>query len=286
MHRMIALAALLGFIAAATATSFGQSSRPATSRPALRILVFSKTAEYRHDSIADGIRAIQSLGLQHRFEVDASGDASLFTKENLAKYDVIVFLNTTGDILNDDQQAAMESFIKSGKGFVGVHAAADTEYGWEWYGNLVGASFASHPAVQSATIVVRDADHPSTRHLPSKWQRTDEWYNFDNQPRKRLGDKVRVLATLDEKTYTGGTMGDEHPFAWCHEFDGGRAWYTAGGHTAESFAEPLFLQHLLGGIMWAAGVKEAEAQAPAQTRPATSLPSRSSTHAPSAGSPK
>jgi len=262
MRRLLStIAALL--LLPASAMLFGQTSRPAARQPALRILVFSKTVKYRHDSIPDGIRAVKALGQQHHFEVDATEDAAPFTKENLAKYAVIMFLNTTGDVLNDDQQAAMESFIKSGKGFVGVHAAADTEYDWEWYGNLVGARFASHPAVQPATILVRDSDHPSTRALPLKWQRTDEWYNFDDQPRKRLGDKVRVLAVLDEKTYTGGTMGDEHPFAWCHEFDGGRAWYTEGGHTSENYAEPMFLQHLLGGITWAAGVKESGAE----TRP-------------------
>jgi len=160
-----------------------------------------------------------------------------------------VFLNTTGDVLDATQQTAFEGYIQAGGGYVGVHAAADTEYGWPWYGELVGAYFHSHPAIQSATIKVADRVHPSTAGLPARWVRTDEWYNFTANPR---GD-VHVLATIDENTYSGGNMGFDHPIAWCHAYDGGRAWYTNSGHNATTYTEPRFLDHLAGGILWAAG---------------------------------
>lgn len=214
-----------------------------------RVLVFSRTAGFRHDSIPDGIAALRSLGAENGFAVDATEDASVFEDARLAPYAAVVFLCTTGDILDDGQQAAFQRYIASGRGFVGVHSASDTEYGWPWYWELVGAYFKSHPAVQPATVAVADRVHPSTRELPPGWSRTDEWYNFQSNPRGRL----HVLATVDEATYSGGEMGADHPIAWCHFYSGGRAWYTALGHTRESYSEPLFLQHLLGGIQFAAG---------------------------------
>ncbi len=227
-----------------------------TSHPAMqqqpRILVFSKTTGFRHDSIPDGISVIRQLGQQNNFDVDAAEDASIFNDANLGRYQTIVFLSTTGDILDDNQQAVFERFIRSGGGFVGVHSATDTEYDWAWYGGLVGAYFSGHPAIQPARIRVEDNSHPSTSSLPGVWERTDEWYNFQLNPRGR----VKTLATLDETTYSGGEMGADHPIAWCQLYDGGRAWYTAGGHTKESYAEPLFRQHLLGGIQFAAKIKE------------------------------
>ncbi len=215
-----------------------------------KVLVFSKTAGFRHSSIDEGIAAIQQLGIDNNFEVDATEDASVFTFANLSQYDAVIFLSTTGDILNQTQQEAFEQYIQSGGGFVGIHAASDTEYSWPWYGGLVGAYFASHPpGTTEATIEVADKLHPSTEGLPEYWVRTDEWYNFQDNPR---GD-VHVLATLDEDSYVGGTMGYDHPIAWMHDYDGGRAWYTAGGHTEESYSEPLFMEHILGGILYASG---------------------------------
>ncbi len=213
------------------------------------VLVFSKTAGFRHSSIGPGIAAIQSLGTANDFTVTATEDANQINTANLANYEAVVFLNTTGDILNSTQEAAFEQYIQNGGGWVGIHAAADTEYGWSWYGDLMGAYFESHPAIQSAKIVVADPSHPSTAHLPQEWVRTDEWYNYQGNPR---GD-VHVLATLDESSYSGGTDGYDHPVAWQHEFDGGRAWYTGLGHTDASYSEPDFRQHLLGGILYAAG---------------------------------
>jgi type 1 glutamine amidotransferase len=222
----------------------------AESQPA-RILVFSKTAGFRHTSIESGIAAIRRLGMENGFEVDATEDAGQINAANLTRYRAVVFLSTTGDFLGDAQQEAFMAYIRHGGGFVGIHAAADAEYGWSWYGDLVGAYFASHPAPAQARIRVEDRDHPSTRQLPDPWVRFDEWYDFRSNPRSR---GVTVLLTLDETSYSGGQMGRDHPIAWYHEYDGGRAWYTAGGHTDESYAEPFFLAHLLGGIRYAAGL--------------------------------
>jgi type 1 glutamine amidotransferase len=215
------------------------------------VLVFSKTAGYRHESIAAGLAAIKSLGEENHFRVDATEDASAFIDETLASYRVVVFLSTTGDVLDSNQQAAFERFIRRGNGFVGVHSATDTEYDWPWYGQLVGAYFKKHPSIQPATLKVVDATHVSTRHLPAEWKRTDEWYDFREDP----SPNVTVLLRIDETTYTGGTMGASHPMAWCHTFDGGRAWYTELGHTKQSYDEPLYLEHLLGGIEWTAGAR-------------------------------
>ena len=218
----------------------------------IHVLVFSKTAEFRHESIETGIAAIRALSKEHGFTMFATEDASIFKQDELRKYNVVLFLSTTGNILNDEQQQAFEQWIQAGGGFVGIHAATDTEYEWAWYNQLVGGYFANHPAIQEATIDVLDHSHPSTQHLPKKWTRTGEWYNF-----KQLIPETKKLLNLDESTYEGGTMGDNHPLAWYREFDGGRTWYTAIGHTKESFAEPLFLEHIWGGIQYAAGDRSA-----------------------------
>jgi glucose/arabinose dehydrogenase len=220
-------------------------------------LVFSKTAGFRHDSIAAGIQAIQQLGAQNDFSVVATEDAGAFTPVNLAQFEAVVFLNTTGDVLNAAQQTAFENYIEGGGGYVGVHSAADTEYNWPWYGELVGAYFSSHPAIQAATIKVADHVHPSTAGLPDRWLRTDEWYNYQINPR----GSVHVLATLDETTYSGGTMGFDHPIAWCQNVALGHSWYTGLGHTEATYSEPLFRQHLLGGIQFAAGAAAGDAGA-------------------------
>jgi type 1 glutamine amidotransferase len=218
--------------------------------PRFTVLVFSKTTGFRHDSIPQGIAAIEALGAEHGFAVDRTEDATRFSDAVLARYKVVVFLSTTGDVLETGEKAAFERYIRSGGGFVGIHSASDTEYGWPWYGRLVGTWFASHPQIQRATVQIANPDHPSMKGLPALWERTDEWYNFRNNPRGAM----QVLATLDEATYSGGAMGADHPIVWCQEIDGGRSWYTAMGHTKESYAEPRFRLHLLGGIESAAGI--------------------------------
>jgi type 1 glutamine amidotransferase len=218
------------------------------------VLVFSKTAGFRHDSIPDGVAAVKQLGEQAGFTVDATEDAAAFTAGNLRRYAAVVFLSTTGDVLDAAQQRAFEGYIRQGGGYVGVHAAADTEYDWEFYGGLAGAYFQSHPAIQPATVDVEDHSHPATSGLAQTWNRTDEWYNYRSNPRER----AHVLASLDESSYSGGTMNGDHPIAWCQNYRGGRAFYTGGGHTKESYAEPLFREHLLGGIRWSIGDAQAD----------------------------
>jgi cytochrome c len=216
-----------------------------------RILVFSKTAGYKHASIPAGIEAIIKLGSENGFEVDTTKSGDFFNDERLKRYRAVVFLNTTQDVLNSDQQVAFERYIQAGGGYVGIHAAADTEYEWPWYNKLVGAYFQSHPNdpnVRQAVINVVDTAHQAMRNLPLVWTREDEWYNY-----KKISLNIKVLATLDENSYEGGENGDFHPIAWFQDYDGGRAFYTGGGHTIESFSEPLFLQHLLGGLKYAMG---------------------------------
>lgn len=216
--------------------------------PDHRILVFSKTAGWRHDSIEEGQAALKQLGEKHGVSVDISEDPDMFTSENLAKYQAVVFLSTTGEVFNDAHRMAMEQFIQSSGGFVGIHSATDTEYDWAWYNRLVGAYFDGHPPIQSAVIEVQPVSHPSINHLPSRWERTDEWYNFRN-----FNENVTVLMKLDSDSFDGSQHPGNHPIAWYHEFDGGRAFYTGLGHTKESFSEPMFLQHLWAGIAYAAG---------------------------------
>ncbi|PRY06749.1 hypothetical protein CLV24_12615 [Pontibacter ummariensis] len=215
-----------------------------------KVLVFSKTSGFYHESIPDGIAAFQKLGQENGFTVDTTKNATVFVQDSLKQYDAVVFLSTTGDVLDSAQQVGFEQYIKNGGGFMGIHAATDTEYEWPWYNRLVGAYFESHPEQQKAIVRVQDKSHPSTSHLPEAWERFDEWYNF-----KDINPEVNVLAKLDETTYKGGKNGDNHPIIWFHEFDGGRAFYTAGGHTSESYTEPLFVQHLLGGVKYVLGEK-------------------------------
>lgn len=216
-----------------------------------RVLVFSKTKGFHHASIAAGIIAIEKLGAENGFIADTTTDASLFTEKNLKEYKAVIFLSTTGDVLNDEQQKAFENYIHKGGGYAGIHAATDTEYDWPWYNKLVGAYFKSHPKQQNATVLLQDSLFIATKHLPKEWKRFDEWYNFKSL---QLND-AHILLTLDESTYSGGENGNFHPVSWYHDFEGGRAFYTALGHTDESFAEPLFLAHLLGGIQYAMGSK-------------------------------
>jgi type 1 glutamine amidotransferase len=251
-------------LAAGTALlTMSLSGPPAPVAAQYDVLVFSRTTGFRHDSIPAGIQAIRDLGAANDFSVTATEDPAVFTPGNLAQYEAVVFLNTTGDILDGGQQAAFESYIGAGHGFVGVHSAADTEYDWPFYGNLVGAYFESHPAIQRATVRVEDRTHPATRHLGPTWVRTDEWYNF----RTNVRSTARVLETLDESTYSGGNMGADHPHAWCKTVGSGRSFYTGSGHTQESYADPAFRAHLLGGIQYAAGVAAADCSPSTPTPP-------------------
>jgi len=213
------------------------------------VLVFSRTTGYRHESIPAGVAALAELGRLGGFPVESTEDAAAFTVAGLRRYGVVVFLNTSGDVLDDAQRSAFEGYVRGGGGFVGVHCAAATEPGWPFYRWLVGAAFVDHPDVQPATVRVADPSHPATTDLPAVWPRVDEWYNFDAVPRAG----PRVLLRVDESSYDGGAMGPDHPVAWCHDEAGGRALYTALGHTVEAYAEPALRAHLAGALAWAAG---------------------------------
>jgi type 1 glutamine amidotransferase len=213
----------------------------------VKILVFFETKGFYHSSIPIAVAALQKLGQANNMLVDTTSESATFLQPDLDTYNAIVFMSTTGDVFNDDEQAAFKKYINNGGGFVGIHAATDTEYGWPWYNHLVGGYFKSHPKQQEAVLNVLDGNHKSTKHLPAQWKRFDEWYNFkDMQP------GLHILMTIDEKSYEGGEMGASHPMAWYHKFDGGKAFYTELGHTNESYADPLFLIHILGGIQYAA----------------------------------
>lgn len=211
-----------------------------------RVLVFSKTAKFRHESIPVAVATLQRVAAAEGMAVDATEDAGAFTADNLSRYRVVVFASTTGDVLDEAQQAAMEGFVRGGGGFVGVHAAADTEYDWPWYGRLVGAYFKNHPPGLQSTHVQPEHDGQP---VGARWPITDELYNYRTNPRAQ----VRVIATVDEREYEGGQMGDDHPIAWCHAFDGGRSWYTGLGHEAKVYGDANVTAQLARGLRYAAG---------------------------------
>lgn len=220
----------------------------ATANSSFSVLVFSKTAAFRHASIPTATALIQKLGQENGFQVETTEDAAVFTPQNLSRYQVVIFALTTGDVLNDTQQTAFEGFIRSGGGYAGIHSASDTEYSWPWYGRLVGAYFKNHPPGLQGSFLRSESNHPSMQLVPSSgWRFSDEIYNFRTNPRGQF----RILANVDESTYQGGSMGD-HPISWCHEFEGGRSWYTGLGHSEALYTDPVFQQIILGGILYAA----------------------------------
>mgnify|MGYP006162186517 CR=1 FL=1 len=227
-----------------------------------RALVFSKTAGFRHkDSIPLGNELLAKQFKAAGLEVDITEDAAVFTAENLARYRAVAFMSTTGDIMSDvvakdaskeakdaaaktaePRRAAFQAWMENGGAFVGVHAASDTEYKWPWYGKMIGGYFAGHPQIQPATLRPIVKDHPATAHLPAEWKRKDEWYNF-----RDMYEFINVLAKVDESTYQGGEHGHDHPISWYHDYDGGRAFYTGLGHSAETFADANFFYTLANG---------------------------------------
>jgi type 1 glutamine amidotransferase len=280
-------ALLLGFGAAsagAADTAAASARGPqAAADGSYKVLVVGKTLGFRHSHIDETTHAVIDLGRESGFTVDvwdppngsggwwgpgSPGQPELtmrstpFTSaESLSQYATIIFAspvdNTNGlnpatpRLLDDSELAAFQGYIRGGGGYVGLHAATDTMHTVPWYSKLSGggARFVNHPAQQTATMRVEDPTHPSTEHLPRTWVRFDEWYNFSSNPR----DSVRVLLTLDESTYTGGRMGADHPISWCQNFEGGRSWYEGAGHVDSSYSDPVFLEHLKGGIEWTAG---------------------------------
>jgi|SRR5690554_747507 len=221
------------------------------------VLLFTKTAGWHHKSINAGVTAMEKMAVRHHFNLDWHEMSEVFTDDSLKKYHVIVFLNTTANILNDDQQAAMERFIQSGKGFVGIHSASDTEYDWDWYTKMVGRTFHIHPEIQTAEINVLARNFPGLERMPDTFLWTDEFYEFGAERVEGLN----YILSIDESTYAPEAdwgevaskgMGDFHPIAWYHEYDGGRAFYTGLGHMPSTYSDKMFLEHIYGGLYWAA----------------------------------
>ena len=236
------------FILALTLLFSCKSGQQILQDPAKRVLVFTKTLGWRHQSIETGVDRLKAIGKQHGLVVQHTEDAAFFHSDSLKKFQVVVFLNTTGNVLDNSQQEAFEQFIRNGGSYMGVHAAADTEYEWEWYGNLVGGYFESHPNnpnIREATLHKTEHVHPSTMHLPASFERNDEWYNY-----KSMSSQITPVLLLDESTYEGGTQGDYHPIAWYHEYEGGKAFYTGGGHTQAAYQDPDFSKHLEQALLW------------------------------------
>jgi len=209
-----------------------------------KVAVFSKTVKYRHQSIESGIKSIKELGEMNHFKVVATEDSEVLIS-GLSQFDAVIFLSTSGDIFTDAQQEKFKSYIENGGGFIGIHGATATEADWPWYVKMIGASFLDHPKLQNAKIYVADHDHPSTSFLKNEWLRYDEWYNFI-----KINPNNRVLLNLDENSYEGGKQGKEHPITWYQEFKNRKMFYTALGHTEESFHDETFLKHILGGILY------------------------------------
>jgi type 1 glutamine amidotransferase len=211
----------------------------------IRTLVFTKTAGYRHESIDAGKTMFRNKATEWNLTVTETEDAGTFTISNLNNYKLIVLLNCTGELFTDPQRAALQNFVRSGGRVLGIHGASDAEYNWAWYPQMLGGWFHSHPEIQEAVCYPVVADHLSTRGLPDRWSRTDEWYNI----KSLQSDNVTVMA-VDESTYTGGIHGSTHPISWHRSFEGGKIFYTAMGHTSETYSEPLFIQHIGGAIQW------------------------------------
>lgn len=224
------------------------SSAESFSQNQFKALVFSKTKGFRHQSIPDGVVALKKLARDNVFQIYTTEDEDFITDKNLDSFDVIILMSTTGTIFNSEQKRSIEKFVQSGKGIVGIHSATDTEYEWEWYTKLIGAQFLNHPHQQTLKLNVVDRNHPATYHLPESWVWSDEIYAFKN-----FNKDVNVLITADERTYDAKDgMGDFHPISWTNEYDGGRMFYTALGHTDWVFQDDNFMKHILGGIWWAA----------------------------------
>lgn len=225
----------------------GQAARAGTVSRS-DVIVFSRTLEYRHDSIPAAADAVARLAAAEELSALVTEDPAALSSAALARAAAVVFLSTSGEVLDAPGQEALQAYVRAGGGFLGIHGASASNYGWPWYQALVGAVFAQHPAEQAAEVVREDASHPATSELPDRWRHVDEWYDFRASPR----GEVRVLLSVDEATYEGGGMRADHPVAWCQRFEGGRSFYTALGHSIASWSEPLLLAHVRGALRWVA----------------------------------
>jgi glucose/arabinose dehydrogenase/PKD repeat protein len=230
---------------------------------ASKVLIFTKTTQFRHtEAIDQGVPVLQAALTEASIDSVHSEDAGLFTDASLAEYDALIMFQTSGDPWTADQKAALQRYVQAGGGIVAVHNATDMRGSYDWWDNLVGTTMPGHANTgtspgQPGTVRVEDRSHPSTAHLDQRWQRADEWYNYDINVR----GGAHVLTTMDESTYDPGSnaMGYDHPISWCRPYDGGRSWVTGMGHFGAHYTnEPKFVQHIVGGVEWAAGLKEGD----------------------------
>ncbi|MFG3602259.1 ThuA domain-containing protein [Micromonospora chersina] len=258
---------LLTLVAASLVATAERAPTPAQAAPVLtapapnsngiqyKVLVFTRSASGNNAATAAGVQAVQKLGQERRFTVEVTNDPRKFDQPHLKQFRAVVFLNTAGDVLNDAQQAAFEAYYRDGGGFVGVHSAIEAEPDWSFLTNLLGTRATGAPTAASrATVTVADRVHPASETLPQRWSTTDRWYNFAANVR----GVSHVLATVDEKTYAGGSMGFDHPVTWCKDYQGGRSFYTGLGATPESYDSADLRAHLGGAIQWAAGVTDGD----------------------------
>ena len=244
VRRKVMYLKLVGFV-----ILISLASSCSTKENSLRILVFSKTEDFRHiESIETGITTLKKMGEEHNVLVDTTEDASLFNEQKLKNYNAVIFLNVSGAIFNPEQRIAFQRYIEAGGGFMAIHASTDAERDWPWYNELIGAYFNSHPKVQKGIFQVVDKTHPATDSLPEHFELTDEFYNF-----QQVNPDIKVLVKIDETSYQGGNMGENHPMVWYHDYDGGRSFYTEMGHTAESYNSPEVKKIIWGGLYYAMG---------------------------------
>jgi hypothetical protein len=243
------------------AIAIANSSSAAIAQKQFKALVVTTTNGWHHESLHSGVIALKELANRNFFDVVLFEDPNSFNDKFLEQFQVVIFLNTTGDIFNPDQQKALEKFIQSGKGFVGIHSASDTEYEWEWYTKLVGRMFHIHPTIQTAKLQVVDSTFPGLQAFEGGKLWTEEWYEYS----AAKSNDLKVVLSVDETTYNpkvqwgnkkGEGMGKSHPIAWYQNFDGGRSFYTGLGHLPTNFSNQAFLDHLYGGIVWAATGKK------------------------------
>ncbi|MER5308752.1 ThuA domain-containing protein [Streptomyces sp. NPDC002773] len=214
------------------------------------VLIYTRTAGYRHESIPDGAAALSELARELGRTAEVTEDPGAFHPGRLAACAVVVLLSTTGNVLTPEGRAAFEAYLRGGGALLAVHAAANAEPDWPFYGELLGTRFDGHPEVQPGVVLVDGHDHPATAPLPDRWAWTDEWYNFTSHPSSTGADRVRILARADESTYRGGTHGEDHPLVWCRDVDRGRVFFTALGHAPEAYRDPVFRAHLSGALAW------------------------------------
>lgn len=240
---------LLGTLVIGFTLKAENTRRQQSSGEPFQVLIFTKIehGEYRHSVTPTAVKAIERLGVQEGFHATVTDDSGIFSNESLSRFRAVIFINNTGDILEDVQQEAFQQYLKSGKGVVIIHAGILIGDSWPWFGELVGARFVGHPEVQDADVTLIAPDHRACKGLPSQWRHRDEWYNFEATPRG-----VTPLVLVDETSYEGGTHSAPHPIVWVREYEGTRVFYSAMGHTEESWTDEIFLRHIANGITYAA----------------------------------